>query len=178
MTRRVMLDLETLDTNPTAVVVSIGACFFGPEGPTPDTFYEVLKLPEQVEAGRTVNPSTVAWWLQQSEDARRAVYQEPRADVDWALAKFAQFVNSSEGEVEMWGYGADFDCVVLGGLYTAMGMKRPWSYNKNRCHRTLVNLAKGFVEVPPRTGTHHNALDDALYQATCAGIYLKRLGVK
>ncbi len=192
MTTRIMLDLETLDTQPTAVVVSIGAVAFDPATGLGKEFYEVLELEEQAEYGRTLNAGTVAWWLQQSEEARKAVYQGKRTGVSLALARFFQFVNDVGGgeatlgftarpgdkavqNVEMWAHGADFDCVILGQLYQAYGMTRPWSYSKNRCYRTLMNLAKGLVEVPARMGTHHNALDDAKYQAVCANAYLTRL---
>lgn len=68
MTRDIMLDLETLDTRPSAVIVSIGAVEFDTNGPNPlREFYRVLQLPPQLSRGRTECPETLAWWSRQSE---------------------------------------------------------------------------------------------------------------
>lgn len=180
---RIMVDLETLSSRGNAVVVSIGAVEFGPSG-TGREFYEVLTRADQVGYGRHVDPNTVDWWLEQSPEAR-AVFKDNRAvEPELALARFHAFCLTVAGSLEaaganlqVWGYGSTFDNVVLRSLYQDLGIKAPWGYRGDMCYRTLVNLAKGLVEVPPRTGTHHNALDDARYQAQCAAIYLKRLGV-
>lgn len=185
MTHRVMLDLETLSSNPNAVIVSIGAVAFTPDGLVPGTeFYAVLARGDQVSYGREIDPKTVDWWLQQSEEARAVFRANPDAP-DLVLAQFSHYLGQICGaagsppfDVELWGYGSDFDNIVLGSLYTALGLQRPWTYRNNRCYRTLLNIAKGLIEVPARTGVHHNALDDARYQAQCAAIYLKRLGVR
>jgi hypothetical protein len=187
VTKRIMLDLETADTAPSALVLSIGAVAFDPAEGLSHKFYNELKWDDQYKAGRTCNPNTVSWWTQQSDEARK-VWQtklpggfdrEKQITIN-ALAHFADFLAlvGGGGDVQVWAYGADFDCVVLGSLYEAMGVRRPWSYSKNRCHRTLVDMAKGLVQAPEREGTHHNALDDAIYQAKCAIVYLNRLGVK
>ncbi len=185
MTVRIMLDLETLSSRNNAVVVSIGAVPFGPDGvDTGRTFYEVLARADQVGYGRHIDPDTVDWWVQQTPEAQ-AVFSEKPSSPDLVLAKFSAYVFHLEelaGDgsrmAQVWGYGSTFDNVVLRSLYQDYGLKAPWGYRGDMCHRTLVNLAKGLIEVPPRSGTHHHALDDAVYQAQCAAIYLKRLGVK
>lgn len=193
MTHRIMVDLETLSSKPNALVASIGAVQFGPEG-TGQEFYKVLDMPSQEAMGRHISASTFAWWVQQSEDARKLFKDVSQVEpVVACLEAFGAFcgrvtdsvVDAGGGallkppyNVEIWGYGSTFDNVVLRGLYEAAGVKAPWTYRGDLCYRTLVSLAKGLVEVPPRTGTHHNALDDARYQAQCAAIYLKRMGVR
>lgn len=186
--KRVMVDLETAATDPKAIVISIGAVYFDPATGLGEKFYQELTWDDQFKAGRTCNPDTVSWWTQQSEEARKVWQTKLAGGFDRekhitvnALQHFDFFLSPGgvrDDKLELWGYGADFDCVVLGSLYETMGVKRPWSYSRNRCHRTLVNLAKGFIEAPERKGTHHNALDDAVYQAECAIVYLNRLGVK
>jgi hypothetical protein len=177
---RIMLDLETLSSRPNAAVVSIGAVAFDPKAGLGQEFYTVLRTEEQVrELGRDIDPGTFAWWCKQGDEARK-VFSAEAAPVDLALNRFIWFVGQVAGEQapEIWGYGADFDCVVLGGLYEAAGTARPWKYNGNRCYRTLAMLVRGLAELPARSGTHHNALDDARYQAECAIVALNRLGVR
>jgi uncharacterized protein YdcH (DUF465 family) len=56
--------------------------------------------------------------------------------------------------------------VVLAEFYRLHGMPTPWPYYNDRCYRTVRALYKG--KEPPfvRLGTFHNALDDAMSQAT------------
>lgn len=57
-----MIDLETLDTAPTAVVLSIGAVVFDPyTGARGPSFYKELTnfLEQQTGVGRTISPGTI-----------------------------------------------------------------------------------------------------------------------
>ena len=173
--KRVMLDLETYSTASNACILSIGACFFDEEK-IGATFYQPLQYHNQVTSfGRHVKLETVQWWSEQSEEARQ-VFNDPKAvELPHGLQLFSDWIAGVP--VEMWGNGADFDCVILGNAFEATTIQRPWMYSNNRCFRTLKNLVKlrpGFG-LPARVGTHHNALDDAIYQAQCAQVYLREL---
>lgn len=169
----IMLDLETLDTRHSAVVLSIGATSFDTESlKINDTFYVELTndIAAQEKVYRTISGSTVKWWMQQDVMARR-VFADPgenRVTTLEGLSRFKQFVDAYGKGVCIWGNGADFDNIILGTLYEDMGMSKPWSYGKNRCFRTLKNLGlpRNYV-APGKTGTAHNALDDAIYQTHC-----------
>lgn len=109
--------------------------------------------------------ATMKWWMEQSPEAR-AVFKEEPSTPNEACFLFHQWIQIHVGPVEgMWGNGSDFDNVILGGLFDAVGCPRPWSHSKNRCFRTIKNIAlpKEVVQ-PVREGVHHNALDDAVYQ--------------
>lgn len=187
MTLRIMVDLETLSSKSNAVIVSIGAVPFDPETGVDvgRPFYEVLARGDQTGYGRHIDPSTIDWWLQQSE-AARAVFKAPAtSSPELALGRFSHYVfhlaelaGLKPEDAQVWGYGSTFDNVVLRSLYQDVGLKAPWSYRCDRCHRTLMSIANGLVEMPAREGTYHNALDDAIYQAKCAVVALKRFGVK
>lgn len=179
----IMLDLETLDVKPTAVVVSIGAVAFDPYSPAlGEAFYVELTIPskpgepggleQQQTAGCTVGASTAQWWLQQSDEARTVFAKDgldsaARLQPAAALMQFSQFIARHGGpDAEIWGNGADFDNVILGNLYRTFGYKQPWSFGKNRCFRTMNALPEGKdFQKPKRGGVHHHALDDAVYQA-------------
>lgn len=164
----IMLDLETLSTASNAVIVSIGAVKFDEKDIDNAGFYAVLEQKEQLALGRDVSTSTLAWWMQQSEEAR-AVFKAPKVAVNDALDQFRDFCGDNP---IIWGNGSDFDNVVLGSLYDKIGGTRPWSYNSSRCFRTIKNLLQ-VKTLPGRQGTFHNALHDAIYQAQCLQVYLK-----
>lgn len=173
----VMLDLETLSSKPNAAVVSIGAVAFNKDGVAREGFYEVLDVEDQELKGRHISASTFKWWTQQSEQARK-VFAETPSKTPMALARFEAYLYGLTSDVHarrIWGYGSTFDNVVLRSLYESYGMKAPWTYRGDMCYRTLKGLFPK-VAIPERTGTHHNALDDARYQAQCAVIYLNKLG--
>lgn len=169
---QVMIDLETLDTAPSAVVLAIGACRFDDNG-TGKTFYAVLDAQPQLAAGRTVSASTINWWLQQSDDARLAIANAPKRHPRHALVAFSEWLKAEATE-GVWGNGAGFDITILERLYASFDLLPPWDYTAPRCYRTLKALHRN-TPVPMRTGVYHNALDDAVYQAYCASIYLRRI---
>lgn len=52
---------------------------------------------------------------------------------------------------------------MLASAYRRDGSKTPWRYTNDRCYRTIKSL---YPHIPmERTGTHHNAADDAASQA-------------
>lgn len=164
----IMLDLETLSTAPNCTIVSIGAVKFDEKIVDNDGFYAVLNLQEQIDKGRHVSGGTLQWWMKQSAEAR-AVFDVKTTSVADILEEFGEWVGN---DPVIWGNGSDFDNVALGSLYDSYGMKRPWGYSSGRCFRTMKNLMQ-VKELPGRTGTFHNALHDALYQAQCLQVYLK-----
>lgn len=162
----VMLDLETMGTGPNAAIVAIGAVEFGE---LPDTlgrsFYRTVSLASSQREGLHIDASTVMWWLQQGDEAREALRRDA-VDLVEALQLFAQWLDGSGvplKERRIWGNGPSFDCVILANAYQACLYEVPWRYYNERCYRTAKDLLPA-VHVP-RTGTHHNALDDAKHQA-------------
>lgn len=165
-----MLDLETLDTRPSAVIVSIGAVEFDTNGPNPlREFYRVLQLPPQLSRGRTECPETLAWWSRQSEDAR-SVFTAPAVAPVIALQDFAVFWSGCD---RLWSNGANFDGVLLTSLYQSFGMGVPWKFWQERCYRTLVDTYHRMNRTrPTKSAPAHNALEDAVAQAQKAATML------
>lgn len=172
----IMLDLETMGTSPGCPILSIGAVYFDPvNGRLGDEFYAAIQLVDSVRQGFKPEGATIEWWLKQSDEARDALFKNPLPVVT-ALIKFKSFVNSPK--VAMWAKGPSFDCVILRKAYEMMGIDEPWYFRGDRDMRTLEQIAKyKGVMIPsfPRTGTHHNALDDAKYQAKTCLYVLERL---
>ena len=158
----VMVDLETLDTSPTGVIVSIGAVEFAAHGRGRE-FYSVLNIQDQLELGRTISASTLAWWMKQGPEARKVFQEEPHRLWE-ALEEFSQWLKECEGTPRIWGNGASFDNSMLSHCYHSAKVDQPWKFTNDACYRTLKSLAPG-IKAGPRHGTFHNALDDAIYQA-------------
>ena len=68
----IMVDIETLDTVQSAVVLSIGAVAFDPHTKElGEKFYVefTTDLQAQQRLGRTISADTVTWWMQQGAAA-------------------------------------------------------------------------------------------------------------
>lgn len=157
----IMLDLETWGTKPGSVIASIGAVVFNDDAVT-DYFYARVCPKSAMEAGLLVDADTILWWMKQSDEARAEFSSADH--IETALADFSRWcLAGRDGDPVMWGNGADFDNVLLTSAYEAVGIVRPWSRWNSRCYRTAKSYRPDIKMV--RTGTHHNALDDARSQA-------------
>ncbi|ECD3769588.1 exonuclease, partial [Salmonella enterica subsp. enterica serovar Onderstepoort] len=167
-----MVDLETMGTNPDAPIVAIAAILFDPQtGEIGGAiFYVVISLVNAMESGAVPDGGTIEWWLQQSGEARSALLVDQRSLVD-ALLQLREFINehSDEKLIQVWGNGATFDNVILRRSYERLGIPCPWRYCNDRDIRTIVELGKA-IGYDARNdiafeGERHNALDDARHQA-------------
>lgn len=161
----IMLDLETMGTRPDAAIVAIGAVTFNPaDGLLGETFYRTVDLGSAIRAGGVIDGETVAWWLTQSEEARAALLVNPQP-IHLVLADFSLWCRrqAAEADLLVWGNGATFDNVVVSTAYERIGLRRPWGTFADRCYRT-VKAQRRDIKMA-RSGTHHNALDDAISQA-------------
>jgi hypothetical protein len=169
-----MIDLETMGNSSTAAIIAIGAVEFSKDGLGRE-FYMPVNLESAVAAGLTMDASTVLWWMGQKAEARDAAIAAGKHGhpLDYALRELTDWLPERP---EVWGNGATFDNVILTNAYKAIGMERPWPYWADRCYRTLKNLYPT-AAIPPRAGTHHQALDDAKFQALHALEFLKGMNV-
>jgi len=154
----IMLDLETMGNGPGAAIIAIGACYFGKHG-VGETFYRIVSLESSVQCGGIMDASTVLWWMQQG-DAARTEFSRKGVEIVTALIEFAAWCDP---DAEVWGDGAAFDNVILASAYRRMNLPIPWKFWNDRCYRTVKSRSN--VPMPPRKGTAHNALDDAINQA-------------
>jgi len=168
-----MIDLETMGNGPNSAIAAIGAVMFDPVSGLGDRFYALVDLETSVSDGGVMDASTVLWWLRQSDAARGALVAGDGMSILTALTRFGYWLRSvDDRDLKVWGNGADFDNVILAGAFRRSGFKLPWDFRNNRCFRTLRALSP---DVPwERTGTAHNALDDAVSQAQHA-VKLMRL---
>lgn len=166
--RDVMLDLETMGTGTDAAIIAIGAVgidVIRHKVLDEAKFYCVIDLNSAVENGGTISPATVLWWMQQGEAARKEFTSGNCMGIRKALTDFENFMTLWDFE-GVWGNGAGFDNVVLRSAYLSTGIKTPWGFRQDRCYRTFDQMYGHLAITNERQGVHHNALDDAIYQAT------------
>ena len=157
-----MIDLETLAVTPDAHILSIGACSISDPS---ITFYHTVEGRNQQ---RTTNFSTIKWWLKQSPEAiKSATDRSCVLSIGEMLMEFSAWWKGNQF-VQPWSHGSVFDVIILENACRQFGYEIPWNFWDVRDTRTLFDTAyriTGKTLKPHREGTHHNALDDAQFQA-------------
>ena len=142
--RQIVVDLETLSTRSNAAILSIGAVAVE-DLKIVDEFYVNVDPKSSKEAGLHIDPLTIQWWTEQDEESRSALQQDPMP-LDEALDKFSTFYGKQS--IPIWGYGANFDVVILENAMTLSGWnankhtqeKYPWRFWDIYCLRTISNI--------------------------------------
>lgn len=185
--KHIVTDLETLSTASNALILTIGACEFDIEtGTIGETFYRRLQIHDGTRLGFHISNSTLEWWERQSKEAYAAAFSDEGTEpVSAVLADFAKWVihireKDPKLELSMWANDPDFDMVILRNACEKVDILPPWQYFEHRSQRTMLfvgekygfNRKKSF----PRSGTHHNALDDAIHQSKVISTIWQKIG--
>lgn len=160
--RDVMIDLETMSTRPDAMIRSIGAVAFGPDG----LGAQFLAVIDPAGAMGHINAETVAWWLAQSDTARHplgSLYSGKRESLPVALGSFRDFLRGLNGPLRVWGHGSSFDLPIIESAFRACGHPIPWGHRAARDTRTILELAD--IKITTPEDAKHDALGDARAQA-------------
>jgi hypothetical protein len=164
---RAMVDLETLGTGVNACIIQIGACHFAIDGSVARTFKTGVDAEDCVANGAVIDAATVYWWLMQSDKARASIRETAvRTELD-ALNALNDFLSEAD---EIWSH-ATFDFVIICEALKRRKIKPKFNYKAARDIRTLMSFSPLIKTTSVREGTHHDALDDAVYQAKyCAEV--------
>lgn len=165
MNTDIMIDLETLDTKPTASILTIGAVKFDPFGDDLNSkkcekLYIKVDLDSCDRIGLTTSEDTIAWWSQQSKEAQDEAFStEGRIPIHEAMNQLYKFC---WGAQRVWSHGAAFDIVICENVFAKLQKLTPWDFWQVRCTRTLFDI--GINPQRPPVLKHH-ALEDAWNQA-------------
>lgn len=180
-----MIDLETMGTNPDVPIVAIGAAFFEPRsGEFGEMFACTVSLESAMQAGSRPDGDTILFWLGQSEAARQAICGKAAKPLKLndALNAFSTFISrncENPKYLKVWGNGASFDNVILRRSYELTGLKCPWHFSGDSDVRTMVMLGRQLGFDPKRdlpfTGERHTAMADAIHQAQYVSAIWQRL---
>jgi hypothetical protein len=160
----IMIDIETLDTKETAVIVSIGAVFFDIKTKTlGKELYRTCTedLEWQVDMyRRTVSMDTLKWWLNQSSEARNIFQPNSIGSQAFSLCliDLREFIHLSKG-VNVWANSPSFDLRILKDAFNSCAEAPPFKYYQERDFRTIAAVHNIKLD------SNHNALDDAKAQA-------------
>ncbi|MDC8457840.1 3'-5' exonuclease [Marinobacter sp. DS40M6] len=166
-----MIDIETLDTRPSAVVIAIGVVLFNRREPSIKmkglhlVFGKKEFRDEQIMMGRTVDKKTVIWWKGQEPAAKKIFKQANVKSMTDMFEKLTAFLTQGDVKYLIWGNGASFDNTIVTSLYDSFGLEAPWKFWNDRCFRTFKGEHGHIARPPEFQGVKHNAEDDARQQA-------------
>lgn len=171
---RITMDLETLDTQPTGVIVSFGLVPFHLQDN--NTFEELVNnginilfdREPQLRHGCTISEDTLAWWRKQGDEAKEVLEGGDRIDPkdmhDVIKAKFTY-----PPKTKWYCRGQHFDFPMMIHMCHALAIREPWGYQDPRDLRTWFDFYKGYERDLWRDKQKgfiaHNSLHDAALEA-------------
>lgn len=163
-----MIDNETIDITPSAVVTQIGIVAFNiTSNDILATHKTFVDIDDQLINGRTIAGDTFKWWLKQSEAARRVQWEaDDSPSQDFAMGNIAITINEwikKFGPIEgVWSNGATFDIPQIESMMNQSQVQIPWGFWQHRDIRTLDFLSP--MSHRPTAEIAHDALSDAIAQ--------------
>lgn len=179
----VMIDMEFLDTKPSAAILSVGMVAMDTDNlKMGETFGFNFDVADCMRHGMTASAETIAWWVKQDQKTIIQAFEgdgyDHKHSLELGLVKISNFVSSvaSVDNIDIWQQGS-LDANILQYGYDKMGKVTPWHFWNVNDLRTLM---KQFPQISvSRVGTKHNALDDAKNQVNQLFAILKHIrGVK
>ncbi|VXC45226.1 3'-5' exonuclease [Sphingobacterium multivorum] len=157
----VMIDIETLDTTPTSVILSIGAVPFNiGDGQAGQEYSSKCNVSMQVRDGHTIGMETLKWWIEQ--DA--GVLSNSLSGGEWvrrSVENLNDFISEKcVDEVRLWSNSPSFDLVIL---KNALNNPWPFPFWRERDVRTFVAIRSEIAKEFARKATH-DPVDDCLRQ--------------
>lgn len=166
----VMLALETMGTVSRSPILRIAAIEFDMvSGKTGRQFNGMINLQSCFDAGLIAQPKTIAWWLEQNEQARFGAITAIRdgGNLSEVLDEFTLFLRNLGHDFLLWGDSPRFDIALLHDAYHALGKEIPWNFRNERDVRTLTGFAPEIKANAEFHGDPHNLIDDCLHQIRC-----------
>ncbi len=143
------LDIETLGSVGSPVVLSIGLYHMKDEieeeSDPKRLFIANIDIDSCLEVGLTVSGSTLKWWFEQSDEARKALFVPQPRHLKYTIIVLGEWFRSKiqsstrrKDEIKIWSHST-FDIPVLNNACNAVGLKMPWSFKDTRDLRTIVD---------------------------------------
>lgn len=175
MNPHLMFDLETLSQEPTAAIISIGACTFTPHG-IGDTFRCNIKPESSKAFGLTISEDTVKWWSERPKEVRDAVLTK-NVNLDFGLQAFHDWYKKTNPSY-VWSLGTTFDIIIAEYAFKRTKIDIPWHFRQVQDARTLFNLfgIKSTDLHAAEGSMHHDALADSITQTKAIIAVLKAMG--
>ncbi|MGJ1228821.1 3'-5' exonuclease [Sphingobacterium siyangense] len=165
----IMIDIETLDIRPTAVILSIAAIAFNRSNENYRIAPFDVKIDNLDQADsyhRTIDSGTESWWDQQPDEAKDAAFNG-QITLRHALHKLTFFIreNTNIDTVRVWAKSPSFDLAILKNALDYFKYNTPWQFRNERDVRTYIADSQEVQELK-RNDVEHIAVSDAIYQTT------------
>jgi len=174
----VMLDIETLGIADNAVITEIALRHFafflenGQYRPVEGAHTKIDLCPmQQIVSGRTIDADTVRWW-KETNNVKYNSFMGYRTSPYSAASMVSQFFLGLPYTPVVWARAPDFDCRILGNFMKQQDYRRPWRFQNQMDHRSVLRLAG----VKHTADGVHDALGDVDFQIASAFEALKKLG--
>lgn len=180
-----MIDIETLDTAQSAVIIAISAVQFSlPTGTSEGKILEPITLypskAEQFDAGRTSSVATWEWWQSlidstpaSASEFNRMVRSDTNSDsLEHIHKNLCDLAGSTTGG--FWCKGVGFDFPILKSYFNSFNLDSPFEihkrYRRLKDCRQLAQFYELFVGEPIQPMKHadlipHIPSDDCIMQA-------------
>ena len=170
----VVPDIETLGPDSNSVILSIGAVAVCNNQIVGEFYANVKGAEDLVNLGFVADQATIDWWNNpEREEAKKSLNEDQRDIID-VLKHYAQWLNKVNATYS-WGYGSDFDNVIIANAFKRMKVENPIRWYNHRCLRTLTTMLD--TPINRDKGVHHNALADAINQGRALIKCLKHIAV-
>ena len=175
----VMIDIETLGTNPNSCILTIGAIKFDRhkdiiELKDCETFYCRIDKDSCLSIGMNIDNDTLEWWKKQNKQARyEALENTDRIKINDALLQLKNFIKNAK---YIWANSPNFDCIILENAFKICDIEVPWKFWILRDCRTVYDIGKtnlnSFIKE-----TVHNSLIDCHNQILCLQKAFKKIKI-
>jgi hypothetical protein len=179
----VMLDIETLGQGSNVVITSVAAIQFDINtGQIGEKFHTYINIESCMDFDLKVEPSTLLWWLEQTDEARKGLIEGNKIgkSLDIALTDLKLFFNRiadssikqfKASDIIVWGRGPRFDMGILTNAYKKVGYLLPWNFRNEMCVRTMEWLRPLIKSKTPAVDIGHGSTGRGLHNATFDALY-------
>ncbi|MGF0347650.1 3'-5' exonuclease [Rhodococcus sp. IEGM1300] len=169
----IMVDIETLGTEPGSTIFQIAAAAFDiTNGDIVSEFDKVADI--YCRDDLKIMGGTLKFWLNDNRETYFKLQERASGCPHVMVADFwrwlTAFTDQEDADVYLWGNGILFDNLFLKKAFQEEGLDYPISFRNDRDVRTLREMAEmkaGLTGVPfsyEKVGTAHDALDDVRSQ--------------
>lgn len=172
-----MVDVETLGTEPGSVILSIGATMFDPHGEREvhrdpkNHLYVVINNFDAQNKGYYTHTKTLQWWGKQAiwPSLAQEIFSS-KVYVEESCRKLAEFIKEKKPR-RVWANSPTFDLSMLRTQFRMSHVTFPVHYRQEKDFRTLMDEAYPDRDTRPARPDYlgeylpHHALGDAICQA-------------
>jgi len=168
MTKRVMLDIETVSTRMTAGMVAVGIAIIDDDNQNHVTARGWFIDPSFILGHH--DSETMRWWNKQDARIREQVFGGNQSQVE-IMSSIRSFMSANQltgdKNVRYYADPANFDFPIIRNQFDLANIECPWSWDQERCSRTMrknlvEEVSMNFVETENLMA--HHPIHDAITQ--------------